>query len=265
MEKDILENKQIAIIGYGNMGRAIVQGLLNRKTVKRSQLHISNSSGKNATAVMKSQIIILCVKPQIMSRVIADITVITDIIIMNKLFISVAAGISLDSIQNKLDTKAKMIRVMPNLCARVGESMSCWVKNKRVTLHDTNIVIAILESFGRQLEMVNENDLNKATAISGSGPAYIFYFIEAFIEASRSLGLGDDASKLLVTQTLKGSLLTLFQSHESVAELRKQVTSKGGTTEAAINIFEKKGFKQILFEAVQSAYNRSLALQNYKL
>ena len=177
MEKDILENNHIAIIGYGNMGRAIARGLLNKKIVKLSQLHISNSADENATVFMKSQIIILCVKPQIISRVIADIMDITDIKIMDKLFISVAAGISINSLQKQLGEEAKIIRVMPNLCAQIGESMSCWVKNEQVTLLDEKIIKTVLESFGCQLEMKDENDLNKVTAISGSGPAYIFYFI----------------------------------------------------------------------------------------
>ena len=112
--------------------------------------------------------------------------------------------------------------------------------------------------------MKDENDLNKVTAISGSGPAYIFYFIEAFIEASRSLGLDYETSKLLVMQTLKGSLLALIQNGANVEELRKQVTSKGGTTEAAMNMLKTK-FKEIFREAVQSAYIRSLELQNYSL
>lgn len=260
MEKEILENKHIAIIGYGNMGRAIARGLLNKKIVKLSQLYISNSSDENAIAVIKSQVIILCVKPQIMSKVIADIMDITDITIIDKLFISVAAGITLNSMQKKLGTKARIIRVMPNLCARVGESMSCWIKNKNVTSQDVKILRTILGSFGRHLEMKNENDLNKVTAISGCGPAYLFYFLEVFIGASQRIGLDYEMSKLLIMQTLKGSLLTLFQSQESVDELRKQVTSKGGTTESAINVLEKREFKQILFEAVQSAYNRSRQL-----
>lgn len=260
MEKDILENKHIAIIGYGNMGHAIARGLLNKKKVKRSQLHISNSSDGNVTAVMKSQVIILCVKPQIMSRVITDIA---DIRHIDKLFISIAAGISIKSIEKYLGSKTKIIRAMPNLCARVGESMSCWIKNKQVSLHDTNIVKAILESFGRQLEMTDENELNKVTAISGSGPAYFFYFIEAFIEASRSLGLDYEISKLLVMQTLKGSLLSLFQTDTNVEELRKQVTSKGGTTESAMNVLVKHKFKTIFSEAIHAAYNRSIELSNY--
>lgn len=265
MEKDILENKNIAIIGYGNMGCAIARGLLNKKIVRRSRLYISNSSEENATAVMKSQIVILCVKPQIMNKVIADIMDITDITIIDKLFISVAAGVSINSLQKYLGPKAKIIRVMPNLCARVGESMSCWVKNKNVTFHDVKILQTILESFGRQLEMTNENDLNKVTAISGSGPAYLFYFIEAYVDASRRMGLDDDTSKFLVMQTLKGSFLTLLQSQTDVEELRKQVTSKGGTTQAAINILKKHKFKEIFFQAIRAAYNRSLSLQNYKL
>lgn len=257
MEKDILENKRIAIIGYGNMGKAIAHGLLEKKIIKKTSLIISNSSSENKEAVIKSQIIILCVKPQDMISVIAGIT---DITIIDKLFISIAAGISITTIQNYLGSASKIIRVMPNLCTRVGESMSCWIKNKQVTLHDTIIVKAILGAFGRQLEMKNENDLNKVTAISGSGPGYFFYFIEAFIEASRSLGLDDETSKLLVMQTLKGSLLTLFQTETNVEELRKQVTSKGGTTESAISVFEKREFKQIFYKAVQSAYNRCIEL-----
>src|SRR3989338_7066900 len=114
MEKDILENKQIAIIGYGNMGRAIVRGLLNKKIVEQSQLFISNSSRENINAVLKSQIIILCVKPQDMISVITDIADITDIKFIDKLFISIAAGISISTIQNHLGSATKIIRVMPN-------------------------------------------------------------------------------------------------------------------------------------------------------
>ena len=179
MEKDILENKKIAIIGYGNMGRAIARCLLNKKIVKRSQLYISNSSDENTIAVMKSQIIILCIKPQNMISVITDIANITDITIIDKLFISIAAGISINTIQKYLGHDAKIIRVMPNLCARVGESMSCWIKNKQVAIQQIKIIKSILKSFGQELEMKDENDLNKVTAISGSGPAYLFYFIEA--------------------------------------------------------------------------------------
>lgn len=179
---------------------------------------------------------------------------------MDKLFISVAAGISISTIQRYLGHDARIIRAMPNLCARVGESMSCWVKNKQVTLQDAKIIKTILESFGRQLEMKEEDDLNKVTAISGSGPAYLFYFIEAFIEASQRIGLDHEISKLLVMQTLKGTLSTLLQSQADVEELRKQVTSKGGTTQAAIHVLERGDFKKILYKAVQSAYNRSIEL-----
>ncbi|MBI4973760.1 pyrroline-5-carboxylate reductase [Candidatus Roizmanbacteria bacterium] len=260
MVKDILENKHIAIIGYGNMGKAIVQGLLDKKIVKRSQLVISNSSSENVDAVLKSQIIILCVKPQDMSSVITAITDITDIRFIDKLFISIAAGFSISSIQNHLGNKAKIIRVMPNLCAKIGESMSCWVRNKHITTHDVKVIRLLLSSFGQELEMQHEDDLNKVTAVSGSGPAFFFYFIEAFMESARKQGFDDGMSKLLIMQTLKGSLATLAQAAICVEDLRKQVTSKGGTTEAAIKIFEGRKFKQIFAQAIHAAYNRSRQL-----
>lgn len=260
MEKDILENKNIAIVGYGNMGKAIVQALLDKKIVKQSQLLISNSSNENINAILKSQIIILCVKPQIMCTILTNIMDVADITITDKLFISIAAGISIGTLEKYLGNKTKIIRVMPNLCARVGESMSCWVKNRRVMMGDVKIIKLLLQSFGKGIEMLHEDDLNKVTAISGSGPAYFFYFVEAFIKASIRLELDEITSKLLVMQTLKGALLTLSQSKESAQELRKQVTSKGGTTEVAINSFEKRKFKKIFDEAVQSAYHRSTEL-----
>ena len=263
MEKDILENKQIAIIGYGNMGRAIVRGLLNKKIVEQSQLFISNSSRENINAVLKSQIIILCVKPQDMISVITDIADITDIKFIDKLFISIAAGISISTIQNHLGSATKIIRVMPNLCARVGESMSCWVKNRWITNDDVIITKLLLRSFGHEIEMLEEDDLNKVTAISGSGPAYFFYFVEAFMQSTQRLGLSNEMSIQLVMQTVKGSLLTLTQSVITVKELRKKVTSKGGTTQAAINILKEQKFKAIFFQAIYAAYNRSLELQNY--
>lgn len=263
MEKDILENKNIAIVGYGNMGKAIVQCLLGKKIIKRSQLFISNSADKNATAIIKSQIIFLCIKPQDMVSVITDMADITGITITSKLFISIAAGISIKIMEKYLGNKTKIIRVMPNLCARVGESMSCWMRNKQVSFKEAKIIKSVLESFGHQLEVEDENDLNKITAISGSGPAYFFYFVEAFMESAHKLGLNDEMSKLLIIKTLKGALLTLSQSKKSVQELRTQVTSKGGTTAAAINILEEQKFKEILVRAIYAAYNRSIELSNY--
>lgn len=260
MEKDILGNKHIAIIGYGNMGKAIAKGLLDKKVVKRSHLFLSNSQANNKKAAIKSQIIILAVKPQIMGQVLEQIKTID---LKDKLIVSVAAGISINFIEKFLDRKTKIIRVMPNLCARVGESMSCWIKNNRVTLHEVQIIKSILESFGQEIKMKDDEDLDRVTAVSGSGPAYFFYFVEAFIEASYQLGLDKEISKLIVMQTLKGALLMLTKSQKKIEELRAQVTSKGGITEAAIYELKKRKFKKIFCKAIQAAHIRSIELNNY--
>lgn len=260
MEKEILESKRIAIIGYGNMGKAIARSLLNNKTIKSANLITSNSQADTPVAVRKSQVIILCIKPQIMSHVLEEIK---NIELKNKLIISIAAGVSINTIEKFLGNSTKIIRVMPNLCTRVGESMSCWIKNKQVTTYDTRLIKSILISFGKEIEMKSEEDLNRVTAVSGSGPAYFFYFIEAFIEASSTLGLGKETSKQLVMQTFKGALYTILQSQTEVKKLREQVTSKGGTTESAINTLMEHKFKEIFYKAIHAAHIRSIELSNY--
>ena len=257
MGKDILENKRVAIIGFGNMGQAIAKGLLHHRVTLPEHIITTKSNKENTYAVTNAHVVILCVKPHIMTAVLNKIKCLN---MTDKLIISVAAGISIDTIEKYLGKRAKIVRVMPNLCARAGESMSCWVKNKQITLSDVNIIKSLLKSFGKEIEMRCENDLNKATAVSGSGPAYFFYFVEAFVESARRLGLNNEMSKLLVMQTIKGSLITLTRSAKSVEESRKQVTSKGGTTEAALKILTDDKFKEVFYKATHAAYNRSLEL-----
>ncbi len=248
--------ERIAIIGSGNMGQAIARGLLDNKIITQQQLFLTNSQTGNKEAITKADIIILAVKPQNKDTVFEEIKE----VVTNQLIISVMAGITIESIQNSLGGKNSIIRVMPNIAAKIGKSMSVWIKNPQVSSTQTEKIKLILEAIGQQLELHTEDQIDKATAISGSGPAYIFYLTEILENAAIKIGFSDREAKLLAEQTLIGSAELLQKSKESATNLRSAVTSKGGTTEAAITILQKENIQNIFSKAITAAYTRAKKL-----
>ncbi|MDE2025930.1 MAG: pyrroline-5-carboxylate reductase [Patescibacteria group bacterium] len=246
--------KTIAIIGTGNMGQAIAQGLLNKRMVTQDQLILTNSKTQNnKKAVAKADIVILAIKPQMASVVMSEIKN----EVKEQLLISIMAGITIDAIQQAFGRKVAVVRVMPNLGAKVGKSMSVWVKSKEVAEMHESIVKAILGAIGIQLELQKEEQINIATAISGSGPAYFFYLTELIENAAENLGLTHGEAAMLVKQTLLGSAELLKLSNQSAGELRHAVTSKGGTTEAAIDTFQKAGLEGTIEKGIFAACDKA--------
>jgi len=244
---------KIAIIGAGNMGQAIAQGLLSNKIIAQNQLFLTNSKTRNNhDAVKKADVIILAVKPQVSHGILQEIKD----GVKDQLIISIMAGISIHTIQQALGKKA-IVRVMPNLGAKVGLSMSVWVKSKEVTKNQKTVVKDILNAIGQELEVDGEEKINIATAISGSGPAYFFYFTELLEQEAIKLGFSQKDAQLLAVQTLQGSAELLRHSKLSTNTLRLHVTSKGGTTEAAFEEFAKNNFDKIFQEGVQAAKKRA--------
>lgn len=248
-------NEKIAIIGAGNMGKAIAYGLENTQ-VSVDQLILTNSkTNNNKEATFLSDVVILAVKPQKMMSVLKEIGDSSS----GKLIISVAAGVTLDSIEKVLggDQALRVVRVMPNLCSRVGESMSAWVANENVTEDDKHTVREILSSMGKEIEIENEDLINAVTAISGSGPAYFFYFVEQLSLMGEEFGLSREISRQLAEQTLIGSAKTLANSNKTAKELRLEVTSEGGTTFEAIKRFRTEmvdlGFRKGVRDARRRA------------
>lgn len=243
---------RIAIIGAGNMGSAIAKRIEKKYRIivsdidpnKLRKLNIRD----NVKAVRGADIIILAVKPQNMDAVLDEIKGV------NKLVISIAAGIKTRKIEEKLG-RVPVIRVMPNTPLLAGMGMSALCRGRYAGLRHIRIADRIFSSMGKVI-LVKEKQMDAVTAISGSGPAYVYLFIESLIKSAIGLGLSKD----MVIQTLKGALGLLEKTGKSPEELRKQVTSPGGTTEAALKVFQREGFTRIIDKAIRAACKRSREL-----
>lgn len=243
----------IAIIGAGNMGKAMARGLHGEN------LFLTNStSNNNREAAQQSDVLLLAVKPQKIKEVLLEMGESCT----GKLIISVAAGVTMNSIAQQLGRQdQKIVRVMPNLGARVGESMSVWVANEFVTDEDKRIVEEILGAVGKSIEVKSEDLIDAATAISGSGPAYFFYFVEQLTQMGQQFGFSEDMARLLAEQTLIGAAKVLGSSDKTAHELRLAVTSQGGTTFAATERFRREKLDRRFQKGVRDAKRRAQQLR----
>jgi pyrroline-5-carboxylate reductase len=263
---------QIAFIGGGNMGEAMMAAVLAKALAEPASSSVSDVSSSrlehlkqkysvqvtanNAAAVSAKDIVILAVKPQNLAEVMAGLK---DKLQSDQLVLSIIAGAKVGTISQGLNHNA-VIRAMPNTPARVGEGMSVWTAAPAVTEEQKQAAKAILGAMGKELYVDDEAYLDMATAISGSGPAYFFLMVEALVEAAVEIGLPRDAAQELVLQTMLGSGKYIKQSGEAPSELRRKVTSPGGTTAAALAQFEKGGFDKLVRRAVRAAYERAKEL-----
>ena len=263
----------LLVIGFGNMGSAIVKALLASEDplfesigiVEHSSEKIGLARGLGingfeslATAVIdKDTVVLLAVKPQDIDPVLESLKG----RLKGSLLISIAAGIAVKRLYEGTDHPA-IVRVMPNTPALIEAGASGWFAAPEVTKDQKAITEAMLESFGIAVEVADENHIDVVTALSGSGPAYVFYFIEAMIEGAASLGLPKEQAQRLAIQTMIGSgqLAQTALNLDELKDLRERVTSKGGTTEQALQIFEKGMFKARITEAIEAAYARAKEL-----
>lgn len=254
---------KIGIIGGGNMGAAILAGIrkdyavsvceqdsARRQFLKRS---FAVTAKDLKTVVAQSDVSILAVKPQQFDEVLGEIRV---HLAKDKLIISIAAGITCRYIEQRLGAGMRVIRTMPNLPAQISEGMTAICKGKKATGQDLRLACRIFDCIGKTV-VVQERWMDAVTAVSGSGPAYLFLVVEALQKAAVSLGLKKDLSGQLIAQTLKGSLALLEKSNEDAGVLRARVTSKGGTTQAAMDVFLKNKFEVIFEQALQAAAKRA--------
>ena len=266
-------DKKIGIIGCGNMGEAILNRLSNILE-KSVSIMVSEFDAKrrdyiqskykiiveidNNEVVKFADVIILAVKPKDLEAILkAEVCCGAS---RDKLLISIAAGITTKYIENIVGEDVPVIRIMPNMAAMIGESVSSISAGRNVMPEHMELAKEIFLTIGDVVE-VDEKLVDAVTAISGSGPAYFFYMMEALIEAGCVAGLKEDVAKKLVLKTALGSAKLLEMLKEDPAILRSKVTSKGGTTEAAIEVFETKKFKNIIKDAVRAANARSKELQ----
>jgi pyrroline-5-carboxylate reductase len=263
---------KIALIGGGNMGEAMLAAVLAKALAKPASISVSDVSRErlgylkkrysvavtadNVEAVSGKAIVILAVKPQTLPEVMKELK---GKIKSDQLVLSIIAGAKIKTISQGL-AYAAVIRAMPNTPAQVGEGMSVWTATPAVSESQKQSAKAILGAMGRELYVDDESYLDMATAVSGSGPAYFFLMVEALVEAAIEIGLSPDTAQELVVQTMLGSAKFIKQSGEAPAELRKKVTSPGGTTAAALSQFEKGEFNKLVKRAVRAAYERAKEL-----
>ncbi|MBI5633403.1 MAG: pyrroline-5-carboxylate reductase [Nitrospirae bacterium] len=254
----------IGFIGGGNMAEALIKGMtaegmkdivISEPRQERGQelekMYGVKTLQSGREVASSCDIIILAVKPQIMEAVLDEIGGDID---DTKTVVSIAAGITLSYLQSKLKT-GKIIRVMPNTPALIQEGMSVYSLCECFTGSEVNIVKSILMSIGRVIALP-ERLMDAVTAVSGSGPAFIALFIEAMIEAGEKLGLSRNDATELAVQTALGTA-KLLDTGMSPEKLRQMVTSPGGTTAAGLKVFEEKGLKPVVFEALLAARDRA--------
>jgi len=258
--------KTIGIIGGGNMGAAIIKGIAKKFKVAvceadKKKAACLKKTYKSAildlSALMKqSDIVIIAVKPQDIDPVLDQMA---QGLRAKQLIVSIAAGITTSYIEKKLGGKPKVIRTMPNLPALIGQGVTAIAKGRYALAADVRAAVNIFKGVGSTV-IVKESQIDAVTAVSGSGPAYVFLFAESLIRSARKLGLDEKTSKELVLQTLSGSADLLKDSKESTDKLRKRVTSKGGTTQAAVEVMIKRHLPKIYEQALKAAKTRAKQL-----
>ena len=263
---------KIAFIGGGNMGEAIIAALLDKKlaaagdisvaeVVKERRDYLAKKYGvavmESGTAAVKGrEVIVLAVKPQSLPDVLVALK---GALAPAQLVLSIAAGVRIAAISRGLGHE-HVVRSMPNTPAQIGWGISGWTATPAVTEKEKGLARAILGAMGHEIYFDDEKYLDMVTAVSGSGPAYCFLFAEALVEAAVNIGLARPEAERLVLQTMLGSAHLLEKSGRPAAELRRNVTSKGGTTERALQVFEKGNFTQLVSEAVKAAFQRATEL-----
>ncbi len=269
----MLQEKKIGFVGSGNMGEALISGLVMSKATKPENIICSDirqdaldeiyekygiqTTTSNVEVVERSEIIIYATKPQILGKVFKETA---DALDKSKLVISIAAGVPLAVIAAGLQKELRLIRVMPNICAFVKESASAIAAGEYVQKGDVELAKAIFDSVGISV-FIEENILMDAfTGLSGSGPAYIFMIVDAMADAGVKMGLSRKDSLLLSTQTVLGAAKLLMESKEHPGQLKDRVTSPGGTAIAGIHTLEEGGLRTTIINAVESATNRSREL-----
>ncbi|MBP8130481.1 MAG: pyrroline-5-carboxylate reductase [Candidatus Hydrogenedentes bacterium] len=261
----------VGFLGYGNMGSAILEGLIEAGalTGKHAAVYDPDPDRRLAAEALgatvaahgqalagMSDVLILAVKPQTMHEALGDVR---KGIKGGALIISIAAGISIAFIRERLKADVRIIRVMPNTPALVNAGAAGIALGPNCTQEDAAVARTIFESIGIA-EIVAEKDLDVVTALSGSGPAYFFYMVECLVNAAVNEGLREEQATRLAAQTLMGAGKLLIQSGEAASALRERVTSKGGTTEAALRCLREDRFSDMLGKAVRAAAARSREL-----
>ena len=269
-----LAERRIAFIGGGAMAEALAGGLIaggisagqiriaeprSERCAELRERHGVAASADYADAVRDSDLVVLAVKPGVIPTALAALRA-EDLDLTTPLWISIAAGVRLASLEAGLSAEARIIRAMPNTPALVGAGATAICGNARADASDRSDARSLFESVGIAWEADAEHLLDAVTGLSGSGPAYVFLFLEALIDAGEQAGLPRNAAEQLATQTVYGAAKLARDSDSSPAQLREQVSSPGGTTLAGLAALDEGGFREVLARAVAAATRRSVEL-----
>jgi pyrroline-5-carboxylate reductase len=267
-------SKKIGFVGCGNMGGAMVGGLINSGFLRAADIMISTKTEASAKKLeeqfnvkttldsklvaMESEIIILAVKPFMYKEIIDEIK---SEITKDKLIITVAAGITISNMEEWFGDDFKIIRTMPNTPALVGQAMSAVCPNKNISKDELNYCFKIFESFGECVQL-DEKDFHGFTALCGSSPAYVFMFIEAMADGAVRLGIPRAKAYKMAAQSVLGSAKMVLETGKHPGELKDMVCSPGGTTIDAVVELEKLGFRNSVIQAIDKCAEKSRTMQN---
>jgi pyrroline-5-carboxylate reductase len=268
----MLNSRKIGVIGGGKMGSVVIHGIVTHGLASPGDVIVADvakerleelsgrygiaTTDDNGKAARRADVIILAVKPQIMAEALAQIAA---LVTPRKLIVSIAAGISTDFIESRLGKGARVIRVMPNTPALVGEGMAALACGSKAKAEDLALVRHIFDAIGLTVE-VKEDLMDAVTGLSGSGPAYAFVMIEALADAGVLMGLSRDVALKLAAQTLLGAAKLCLEGDRHPAQLKDMVTSPGGTTIAGLQALEEGKIRATLMAAVEKATLRSRQL-----
>ena len=263
---------KLLVIGAGNMGLTYAEGMANSPLLNKHKLRIFDTDPKKIETLKqktqfdvydalehclpKADLVFIAVKPfhsedlfKIMKPMLND----------QQIFVSLMAGVTIDTIQQQLDKK-KVVRTMPNLPAQVGKGVTSYTASKEVSRVELLMVRNLLDTTGTSIHVSTENFIDASTGISGSGPAYVFYFMQSMLDAALKMGFSDYDSKVLVSNTFEGAIELFNQNDISPKSWIEKVASKGGTTQAAIDSMDDNNVKQLIQDAAYAAFDRAVEL-----
>lgn len=263
---------KVLIVGYGNMGKTYANSFISSRFIKPNDIYLlvrdaskvvfengilaSNCYVNPHDGIQSFDILILAVKPQDFSAVAQSLKPFLN---QNQIVLSVMAGVTVAKIQTALGCN-KVVRSMPNIPTQIGMGMTVFTASSSVDRKELFIIQNLINTTGKSIYIEDENLLNVATAVSGSGPAYVFFFMNAMIKAAVNLGFNESEAELLVNQTFMGSVAIQNSYSISNEEWITKVASKGGTTEQALHVFNTKSVEQNIIEAVYAANQRAIEL-----
>lgn len=263
---------QASFIGGGVMGEAIIRSLLAKGVAKQENIAVSDVSplrrdllrerykvrtvADNRQAVKGTEVVVLAVKPQDLAPVLRELGM---ALTSEQLVLSIVAGATIDILYRGLDHSC-IVRAMPNMPAQIGEAITVWTTTPEVSQQQKELARSILTALGKEIYVTDEKYVDMATALSGSGPAYVFLIIEALVDAGVHIGLPREVAEELVLETVLGSTHAIQVMAKHPAELRNMVASPGGTTTEGLLQLEKGGLRSLLIQAVIAAYEKAKTL-----